>query len=127
MNTFLLIANILTFLAFIIHTFVGDKEIRLIEPEKGIKKQAIWTMSRCGWHWISIDLLLASIIIAMINFSNFFLHEQSILQLLTIYFAAYGFIWLFTIMISKSFPKNYLNLGQWMLLLGISALLYAGS
>ena len=32
MNTLILSANFLTLLAFVIHTFVGDKELRAIEP-----------------------------------------------------------------------------------------------
>ncbi len=31
----ILIANILTLLAFVIHTFVGDKELRINEPTGG--------------------------------------------------------------------------------------------
>ena len=33
MNIPILIANILTLLAFVIHTFVGDKELKIIEPK----------------------------------------------------------------------------------------------
>ena len=32
MNTLILIANILTLLAFVVHTFVGDKELKVNEP-----------------------------------------------------------------------------------------------
>ena len=35
MNIPILIANILTLLAFVIYTFVGDKELKIIEPAKG--------------------------------------------------------------------------------------------
>ncbi|MEO0341098.1 MAG: hypothetical protein AAF242_18030, partial [Bacteroidota bacterium] len=63
---------------------------------------------------------------ALINFTDFFEHEKTILQLLSIYFLGYGIVWLITITISKSFPQNYLKLGQWLLLFGISALIYFG-
>ena len=128
MNIFLLIANLLTLLAFFVHTFIGDKEIRMIEPQADTedKKRMIWTMARCGWHWISFDLLFASILLGMINFSDFLEAEKTILQLLVIYFGGYAIAWLIGILISKSFPKNYLQLGQWMLLLGIGALIFWG-
>ncbi|GET46447.1 hypothetical protein [Capnocytophaga felis] len=65
MNIFILIANILVFLAFVIHTFMGDKELKVNEPDKSDKSYLIkiekWTMARCGWHWISWDLLLAAV------------------------------------------------------------------
>ncbi len=127
----ILIANILTLLAFVIHTFVGDKELRINEPAEGtdenFQKREKWTMARCGWHWVSFDWLFASIGLALINFTDFFDNEKTLLQILTIYFLGYSIAWSFTILISKQFPKNYLKLGQWILLLLISSLLYLGT
>ena len=130
MNTLILIANILTLLAFFIHTFMGDKELKLIEPkndqdEKYLKREK-WTMARCGWHWISFDLLFATIGLGLINFTDFFRNEKTLLQILTVYFLGYAIFWAFTIVISKQFPKNYLKLGQWILLLVISGLIFYG-
>ncbi|CAM1361319.1 conserved membrane hypothetical protein [Tenacibaculum sediminilitoris] len=128
MNTPILIANILTLLAFFIHTFMGDKELKIIEPEDDPKhlKREKWTMARSGWHWISFDLLFASIGLGLINFTDYLENETLLLQLLAIYFFGYGVAWLIGITISKKFPKNYLKLGQWMLLWLISGLIYWG-
>jgi hypothetical protein len=130
MNGIILIANILTLLAFIIHTIVGDRELKIIQPstdiDKWAEKQEKWTMARCGWHWISFDLLFATIALAVINFTDYFDSEKTLLQILTIYFLGYSIVWAFTILISKQFPKNYLKLGQWILLLLISGLIYLG-
>jgi len=130
MNTPVLIANTLTLLAFFIHTFMGDRELKIIQPSAGTEdwsaKQEKWTMARCGWHWISFDLLFASIGLALINFTDVFDNEKTLLQILSIYFLGYSIAWAFTILISKQFPKNYLKLGQWILLLVISSLLYLG-
>lgn len=124
----LLIANALTILAFLIHTFVGDKEIRILEPkadsENYLDKREKWTMARCGWHWVSFDLLFAGIGLSLINFTDHFQDERTILQLLALYFFGYGVFWLITILISKSFPQNFLKLGQWILLFLISGLIY---
>ncbi len=131
MNTPILIANILTLLAFFIHAFIGDRELKSIEPNTGtdnwITKQEKWTMARCGWHWVSFDLLFASVGLALINFTNFFDNEKTLLQILTIYFLGYTIAWAFTIVISKQFPKIYFKLGQWILLLLISGLIYYGT
>ncbi|MCK4890254.1 MAG: hypothetical protein KAS97_10010 [Candidatus Aminicenantes bacterium] len=130
MNIPILAANILTLLAFFIHTFMGDKELKIIQPntdaENWSNKQEKWTMARCGWHWISFDLLFASIGLGLINFTDFFENENTLLQILSIYFLGYAIVWAFTIVISKQFPKNYLKLGQWILLLIISGLIFYG-
>ncbi len=131
MNTSILIANILTFLAFVIHAFIGDRELKIIQPvtdiDKWAEKQEKWTMARCGWHWISFDLIFASIGLALINFTDYFDNEKTLLQILTIYFLGYAIVWALSIVISKQFPKNYLKLGQWILLLLISGLIYFGT
>ncbi|GIM53078.1 MULTISPECIES: hypothetical protein [Capnocytophaga] len=128
MNTLVLIANILVFLAFLIHTFIGDKELKVNQPDNqddpNFIKQEKWTMARCGWHWVSVDLLLASVILALVNFSDFLSDERLVLQLLSLYFFVYAIAWILTIFISKSFPKNYLKLGQWLLLFIIALLLF---
>lgn len=131
MNIPVLIANILTLLAFVLHTFVGDKELKVNEPAETIEdnylKREKWTMARCGWHWISFDLLFATIGLGLINFTDFFDNEKTLLQILAIYFLGYAIVWVLTIAVSQQFPKNYLKLGQWMLLLLISGLIYYGA
>lgn len=124
----LIIANILCAIAFVVHTIFGDREVRQLEPtiEKGAELRQYWTMVRCGWHWVSFDLLAASIFLALVNFSSFFQSEETVLQLLAIYFMGYGLFWLGTIFISKSFPKRFLYLGQWALLWLIGGLIWMG-
>ncbi len=131
MNTALLIANLLTALAFVVHTFVGDKELKVIEPsddsDVNSQKREKWTMARCGWHWVSFDLLFASMGLGLVNFTSFFEHEKTILQVLAVYFFGYALIWFLTIAISKPFANNYLKLGQWLLLLIIGGLIWIGA
>jgi drug/metabolite transporter (DMT)-like permease len=131
MNIPILVASILTFLAFVIHTFVGDKALKIIEPteetDKNFQKRGVWTMIRCGWHWISFDLLFVTIGLGLINFTDFFDNENTLLKILSVYFLGYAIVWALTIVISKQFPKNYLQLGQWFLMLLISGLIYWGT
>ena len=130
-NIPILFANILTGLAFLAHTIGGDIELTSIQPALNInnwvEKQQIWTMARCGWHWISFDLLFASIALALINFTNYFDSKKTILQMLSLYFFGYAIVWLLIILISPSFPNNFLNLGQWILLLTIGGLTKYGT
>ncbi len=127
MEISLLIANILTLSALVLHTFVGDQELKLLEPKRtqdaDYNKQEKWTMARCGWHWISFDLLFATIGLAIINFTDHLESENQLLRILAGYFFGYGIVWIIGIAISKSFPKNFLKLGQWMLLWGIGGLI----
>ncbi len=135
MSNLILTANVLTFLAFVVHTFVGDKEIKELEPseseEYSLKKTEKWTMARCGWHWVSFDLLFASIGLGIINFTDYLHNEKSLLQILSIYFSGYAISWFLIILISKRFSNNFLKLGQWILLVVIAILiqlaLYYGS
>jgi hypothetical protein len=131
MNAALLIANLLTALAFVVHTFVGDKELKVIEPsddsDENSQKREKWTMARCGWHWISFDLLFASMGLGLVNFTSFFEHEKTILQVLALYFFGYALVWFLTIALSKPFKNHYLKLGQWLLLLIIGGLVWTGA
>lgn len=131
MNIAILAANILTLLSFGIHAFMGDKELKINEPTESssdnFHKREKWTMARCGWHWVSFDLLFATIGLGLINFTDYFNNEKTLLKILSIYFLGYAIVWALTVAISNQFPKNYLKLGQWILLLIISGLIYFGA
>lgn len=130
MNTYLLIANVLCLLAFLAHSFAGDRELKLIEPSRqdgSTLPQEKWTMARAGWHMVSVDLLLATLALGLVNFSERITHELVVLQMLSAYFLVYAISWLFSLLISKSFPNKFIKLGQWLLLLIISGLIYWGS
>jgi len=49
-----LIANILRLLAFVLHIFVGDKELKVNEPTDGVDEnfqgREKWTMAGWSWH-----------------------------------------------------------------------------
>lgn len=130
MNVYLILANILTLAAFVVHTFSGDRELRLIEPETDENdpiKQEKWTMGRCGWHWVSVDLFVLTLVLGLINFTDIIGAGQIVLQVLAVYTFLLAIVWIITISISKSFDKKYLKLGQWIFLIVISLLMYAGS
>jgi len=129
MNTALLIANFLAFFTFMIHTFAGDWEYRKIEPEPGssVRLRIFWTMGRGAFHIVSIDFLLATIGLAVINFTAYFEDTKLLLNLLAIYFFAYGLAFLITLIISKKFPNIYFKMWQWLLLMGTGAFIYWGN
>lgn len=131
MNTFTIIANILVIMTFFVHTFMGDRELLILEPksesdENNVKREK-WTMARGAFHIVSMDFLFASVGLTLINFTKIFSNENLILKILALYFFAYGIGFLLSVIISKQFPKNYLKLPQWILLIIISVLIYLGT
>lgn len=128
MNAAIIIANGLVFLTFIIHTFIGDKEYKILEPEEtNISRLEKWIMGRGAFHIVSADFLLASIGLTLINFTNCINNEKQILNFLSIYFFAYGLAFLVTLIISRKFTNSFIRLGQWALMFLISGLIYYGT
>jgi hypothetical protein len=129
MNILILIANILALLTLIVHTFWGDRNLKVIEPkDTGVNKIEKWVMARGAFHIVSMDFLLATIGLTLINFTEVFKETQNLLlQILALYFFMYSIGFLIIVAISRQFPKNYLKLGQWILLLIISGLIYLGT
>jgi len=129
MNTVLLIANILVFFTFLIHTFAGDWEYRKIEPasDDPQRLRVFWTMGRGAFHIVSIDFLFATIGLVLINFTDYFEETKVLLDLLALYFLGYGIAFLVTLIISKKFPKIFFKMWQWLLMIVIAGLIYWGN
>ncbi len=113
-------------MAFVIHTFEGDRALKLITPtgsDEKFQKHEKRTQARCGWHMVSFDLLITSVGLAIINFSDLLKSEKQILQII----ATYYFVWIISLLISKRFPNNLLKPGQWILLFAISGIIIWGA
>lgn len=131
MNIPLLAANILIFLAFFVHVFMGDKNVHIIEPLPGtdnyIKKQRVWTMARGAFHVISVDVFCLNILLPVINFTDIIPNKNLILKLVSIYLLLWAIVFIFMILLSKPFKNRFVKLGQWILFLVLSGLIYWGS
>ncbi len=131
MNLPILTANVLKLVIFAGHTFMGDKDLRVIEPENIDRdfnnKLEKWIHARAHLHIVSMGFLLATIGLTLINFTDWLPDEVLILKILSIYFLACSMGFLISVIISKEFPQKYLKLYQWILLLIISGLIYWGA
>jgi len=129
MNTFTIIANVLLLLTLLVHTFWGDKDIKVIEPDgTDLNKLEKWVMARGAFHLISVDVLMAAIGLTLINFTTIFADvQQLLLKILSIYFLMYSISFLIVISISRQFPKNYGILWQWLFFILMSVLLFQGA
>lgn len=124
----LLIANVVTLLALLVHIFLGDKDIRFIEPDgKNPKKLENWIMARGAFHVVSVDMLMMTAGLTLINFTGFLDEQRNILlKIMSLYFLLYAVFFLVCIFISKPLPKKFLKLCQWALFLIIGGLIYFG-
>lgn|SRR5699024_5916784 len=129
MNIPLLIANFVLLLAVIVHVFWGDKDLKAIDPDdNNHEKTEKWVMARGAFHIVSVDFLMAAIGLTLINFTSVFDKSKILLlTIMSIYFLMYAIAFFVSIVISKQFPKNHLKLGQWILLLLTSGLIYLGT
>jgi len=50
---------------------VDNKELKVNESADGndeyFQKREKWTMQRCGWHWVSFNLLFATVGLILIK------------------------------------------------------------
>lgn len=115
MNIPILLAALLSLIAFAAHAFIGDRELTLLRPgrESDNKKRETWIQSRAGWHWVSVDLLLSSLLLLLIAATNFIQAKTEILAILAIYFLLCGLAWLGTVWFSRNDNRQLIILGQW--------------
>lgn len=129
MNLPILIAGILSLIAFIAHAFIGDSEYRAIKPnlDDSEQKNATWIQARAGWHWVSVDLLFSSIALFLLATTEIIKAKSEISLLLSIYFFVCGIVWLITVLLSKNNNKQVFIIGQWIFCFLMSALIFAGT
>ncbi|MEO0731967.1 MAG: hypothetical protein AAFZ52_03960 [Bacteroidota bacterium] len=124
----LLLANFLLIGACLLHLVAGDRELAILGPtlasENPVLHRERWTMARAGWHWVSLDLFLAAFVLSLHHLGSDLLPLDPLKKYLALYFFLNSLTWLATITIFPAFRRNYLKLGQWLLLLVIAALLW---
>ncbi len=128
MNIPLLIAGTLSLIAFFAHAFVGDKEYKALKPVSNCpdKIKETWVQVRCGWHWVSTDLLLAGILLFLLATTEVIKAKTEISFLLSVYFFLCGLVWLITVVFSRTSNKQIILLGQWIFCFLMSGLIYLG-
>ncbi|MEM9665055.1 MAG: hypothetical protein AAF970_08985 [Bacteroidota bacterium] len=128
MNPFALAAGALTLLALGAHAFVGAREFRQFAPRPtaGAPRMA-WVQALSGWHWVSVDLLLATALFVLIGAADVVPDEPTVLLGLSLYFAACGVAWLVTVAVTgrRSGPGRFVQLGQWIFCLVVAGLALA--
>lgn len=129
MNIPILIAGLLSLLAFVVHAIVGDKEHKALRPADRASKKSkeTWVQARCGWHWVSVDLLLSGVVLVLLATTEVIESKLEVSLLLGIYFFVCGVVWLVMVLISKTDDIRIMFLGQWVFCFLMSGLIYLGS
>lgn len=128
MNTFWIIAGAFSLVALMAHAIVGDKEYTELRPADGgnTRVNQIFIQTRCGWHWVSVDLLFFSILLFTIGASDLIQAKQEIAFLVSLYFFLCGAVWLVTVFVNRTNDQQMFKLGQWIFCFAMSALVYCG-
>jgi uncharacterized membrane protein len=128
MNTLLIIANVVVLASVIFHIFWGDKDIKLIEPDNSEhKKFENWMMARSAFHVVSVDMLMITAGLTLINFTDLLDPYRTILlQIMSIYCLLYAVFFFIVVTMSGPLPQKFLKLCQWALFLILSGLIYFG-
>ncbi len=125
MNVLAAVAGALTLVAVGIHAFVGGRKFGLIRPENPEKPLEVWLQALCGWHWVSVDLLLASATLLTIGLTDLIPAERVVLSVIGAYFGLCGIVWFVTVVISgRDVDRSLLKMAQWIFCFLISALAF---
>lgn len=126
MNILAAVAGVLTLLAFGIHAVVGGREFSHINPQAGSgKAQEVWAQAVGGWHWVSVDLLLAALVLLTVGFTEAIADEPLVLLIVSGYFVLCSLVWLATVWIAGAgVERRLLKLSQWLFCLLIAALAF---
>lgn len=127
MNIPLVLAHILLVLAFMAHAYAGDRDLQQLRPQAEASSYfEKWLQARAGWHFVSWDLLLASIGLGLLTWTDYLEPRTLYLQLLVVYLMGAGVAWALTLLLSPKLPGGWWRLGQWGLLWLIGGLVWWG-
>ena len=128
MNWYFLIAGVVSLLAVPLHIWGGESTLKQTSAEafpnvpngnSNIAKQEI----RFGWHMVSVDLLLAGLVLIVLAIEP----VNLIAQLLAVYFVGYSLVILLLPLTALRSFETLLRLPQWILTLAIAALAWVGT
>lgn len=137
MNTPIAIAFVLNSLAVVAHLIGGTKETLSIAPSKhaaedldvGLANRLNrnWMQATCAFQMLSVDLLLVSILLYLLAFTDTLSPARTFGFALSALFFVWGVVWLVQLLALKSKPRELLLLGHWMFWFVCSGLVYWGT
>lgn len=128
LNILAIIAGILVLTASGVHAIMGAKEFSKIKPDETGKSLEVWVQTLSGWHWVTVDQLLAGGFLLVIGLTDWIKFESTVLMFIGSYFVLTGFAWLLTVLASgRAIDQAPLKLGQWIYCFFIAGLAFWAS
>ena len=127
MNVLAIVTSVIVISGFFVHSVIGGRELREIAPENGAgEARVVWVQAMSGWHWVSLDLLLAGSVLLVIGLTDLIPHEETVLLLISVYFTLNALGWLMAVTIAgRGVPRRFVKLGQWMFCLLVALLAFS--
>ena len=136
MNYQIALVGGLTVLALFAHLFGGIRQSLSIEPAKIADKEKLenheildrnWVQSMCAFQLVTVDLLVLSVLLFILAFTDIFIQKQIVGFALSAFYFLWGCSWLAQLFILRRKAMDYLLLGHWVFWFGCSALIFWGS
>ena len=134
MNYPIMLAGVIVLLAFIAHTFVGNREAlstRPRKPQTGDSEEVVtiernWVQSQCAFQLITVDLLVLSVFIFTLGATELLPARREFALTAAGFFALWGVAWVVQLLALRRRLKDYLLLSQWAFWFVCAALLFWG-
>ena len=136
MNHPILAAGVITFLAFIVHTLVGNKEALSTAPGRlgnstgGAGFGTIernWVQSMCAFQLVTVDLLVLSVLLFTLGATDYINPKRQIALALAVFYVLWGATWLIQLVVLKRRGQDFLILSQWLFWFVCAVLIYWGA
>ncbi|WP_435101447.1 hypothetical protein [Arhodomonas sp. AD133] len=135
MNTPILIAAGIVFLAFMAHTVVGNREALSTRPSMAggahggdpTTVERNWVQSLCAFQMVTVDLLALSLLLFALGATDAVPAEREVAVAVSVFLALWGGAWLVQLLALRRRLTDYLLLSQWLFWFVCSGLLYWGS
>ncbi len=134
MNYPIMAAGVIVFVAFLVHTIVGNRETFSTRPvssgdDSEDQTRAVernWVQSFCAFQLVTVDLFAFSILLFALGASDFLPARPQIALAAGCFFTLWGLVWLVQLLLLRRPGKDYLALSQWFFWFICAGLLFWG-
>jgi hypothetical protein len=135
MNVPILIAAAIVFVAFVVHTIVGNREALSTRPPApdGVARgdhatvERNWAQSICALQMVTVDLLVLSLLLFALGATELVTAKREVALAASVFFALWGVAWLIQLLVLRRPVRDYLLLSQWLFWFVCAGLLYWGA
>jgi hypothetical protein len=136
MNYPIFAAGVLTSLAFVAHTIIGNKEALSTTPAKlgdpaAVSNFAViernWAQSLCAFQLVTIDLVVLSALLFLLAVTDYIGPKRQVAMAVSLFYALWGGVWFIQLCLLKRPVRDFLVLSQWLFWFMCAGLVYWGA